>query len=225
MSTPTFTPNDQPVGQPQTTRFDARYAPQQESRQCEHRVVSREEILRSGHRDGPMLLSEPMVPSESARPAELASPERPIGVGVDQQRLWAGGAASAVVVALVALVGVLVSRWVFGVPVLAPQRDGAYGDVHTTVLIVAAAGAALAATGLAGLLMLGTLRPRLFFGWIVALVTAIAVAAPFGTVAALDGKVATAVVNLAVGVAVGVLVSGVAGRSVPAARPASAGIR
>ena len=36
--------------------------------------------------------------------------------------------------------------------------------------------------------MLGTLRPLLFFGWIVALVTAIMVAFPFSTTAALDAK-------------------------------------
>ncbi len=152
-------------------------------------------------------------------------PERRIGVGVDQQKLWAGGAASAVVVGLLALVGVLVSRWLFKAPVLAPQQDGAYGDVHTTVLILVAVGATLAATGLVSLLMLGTLRPQLFFGWIVALVTAIAVAFPFSTTAALDGKIATALVNLAIGVAIGTLVSGVAGRSIPAARPASGDFR
>jgi hypothetical protein len=153
------------------------------------------------------------------------APERRVGVGVDQHKLWAGGAASAVVVGLVALVGVLVMRWLFKVPVLAPQQDGAYGDVHTTALILVAVGATLAATGLASLLMLGTLRPQLFFGWIVALVTTIAVAAPFGTAAALDGKIATAVVNLAIGVAIGTLVSGVAGRSVPAPRPAFGALR
>jgi hypothetical protein len=151
--------------------------------------------------------------------------ERRVGVGVDQHKLWAGGAASAVVVGLVALVGVLVMRWLFKVPVLAPQQDGAYGDVHTTALILVAVGATLAATGLASLLMLGTLRPQLFFGWIVALVTTIAVAAPFGAAAALDGKIATAVVNLAIGVAIGTLVSGVAGRSIPAPRPASGALR
>ena len=38
----------------------------------------------------------------------------------------------------VALVGVLVSRWLFNLPVLAPRQDGAYGDVRTTALILAA---------------------------------------------------------------------------------------
>jgi FtsH-binding integral membrane protein len=193
MSTPTFTPSDQPASRPQTTRIDTLYAP--------------------------------MTPMARMTPGEPDDSGRRIGVGVDQQKLWAGGAASAVVVALLALVGVLVSRWLFNVPVLAPQHDGAYGDVHTTVLILAAVGATLAATGLANLLMLGTLRPQLFFGWIVALVTTIAVAFPFSTTAALDGKIATAIVNLAIGVAIGTLVSGVAGRSIPAARPASGDFR
>jgi Family of unknown function (DUF6069) len=139
-------------------------------------------------------------------------------VGVDARKLWAGGAASAIVAGLVALVGVLVSRWLFNVPVLAPRQDGAYGDVRTTVLILASMAAALAATGLVHLLMLGTLRPMLFFGWIVGLVTTITVAFPFGTTAALDAKIATALVSLAIGVATGTLVGGVAMQSVPGAR-------
>ena len=114
-----------------------------------------------------------------------------------------------------ALVGVLVSRWLFKVPVLAPRQDGAYGDVRTTALIVMAVAAAIVATGLVHLLMLGTLRPLMFFGWIVALVTTIAVIFPFNTTAALDAKVATALVYLAIGIAVGTLVGGVAARSIP----------
>jgi hypothetical protein len=38
--------------------------------------------------------------------------------------LWSGGVATAVVAGLVALVGVLVCRWVFNIPILAPRRDG-----------------------------------------------------------------------------------------------------
>jgi hypothetical protein len=140
---------------------------------------------------------------------------RRIGVGADAQKLWAGGAVSAVITGLVALVGVLVSRWLFNLPVLAPRQDGAYGDVRTTALILVAVAAALLATGLVHLLMLGTLRPLMFFGWIVALVTAIAVMFPFSTTAALDAKLATALVNLVIGIAIGTLVGGVATRSIP----------
>jgi len=66
---------------------------------------------------------------------------------------------------------------------------------------------------LAQLLMIGTLRPLMFFGWIVALASTIIVVFPFSTTAPLDAKIATAVVNLAIGVAVGTLVGGVAARS------------
>ena len=140
---------------------------------------------------------------------------RRIGVGADARKLWAGGAASALITGLVALVGLLVSRWLFNLPVLAPRQDGAYGDVRTTALILVAVAAALAATAVVHLLMLGTLRPLMFFGWIVALVTTIAAIFPFSTAAALDAKIATALVNLAIGVAVGTLVGGVAARSIP----------
>jgi Family of unknown function (DUF6069) len=157
----------------------------------------------------------------TTRPMMAVSSRGRVGVGVDEGKLWAGGAASAVVAGLVALAGVLVSRWLFKVPVLAPSQDGAYGDVHTTTLILVAMAAALAATALVHLLMLGTQRPLLFFGWIAALVTTIAVIFPFSTTAALDAKIATAIVNLAIGLATGMLVGGVAARSIPRARRTS----
>ncbi len=61
-------------------------------------------------------------------------------------RLWAGRAATAIVAGLVALVGVLVCRWLFNVPILAPQGEGVYGDAATTNFVLAAAGAAFLAT-------------------------------------------------------------------------------
>jgi len=155
---------------------------------------------------------------EPARTSPLESRISRAGVRVDSRKLWSGGVASAAVAALAALAGVLVSRWLFGLPVLAPASDGTYGDVRTTALVLVAAATALAATGLVHLLMVSTPRPFLFFGWIVGLVTTITVAFPFGTTAALDAKIATAVVSLAIGVATGTLVGGVATRSVPGAR-------
>jgi len=133
--------------------------------------------------------------------------------GVDARKLWSGGAASAVVAGLLALTGVLISRWIFDLPVLAPKGDGTYGDVRTTAFVLAAAGGALVATGLVHLLMLAVPRPLLYFGWIIALVTIIIVAFPFSTGAALDAKIATAVVDLVIGVATGVLVGEAASRS------------
>jgi hypothetical protein len=132
---------------------------------------------------------------------------------VDGSRLWPGGIATAIVAALVALVGILVCRWLFGVPILAPRQDGAYGDAHTTGMVLAAAVAALLATGLAHLLLLSTPRPLTFFAWIVGLATAVLVLFPFSTGAPLSEKVATAAVDLVIGFAIGSLISGVAARS------------
>ena len=141
------------------------------------------------------------------------APHRRARPGVDAGKLWSGGAASAVVTGLLALTGVLISRWLFDLPVLAPKGDGTYGDVRTTGFVLAAAGGALAATGLVHLLMLTVPRPLMYFGWIIALVTVIVVAFPFSTSAALDAKIATAIVDLVIGVATGVLVGGAASRS------------
>ena len=64
------------------------------------------------------------------------------------------------------------------------------------------------------LLLLATPRPRLFFTWIIALATVIAVVFPLGTSAPVSQKVATAIINLVLGCAIGSLVSGVAARSI-----------
>jgi hypothetical protein len=107
-----------------------------------------------------------------------------------------------------------VARWLFGIPLLAPKQDGAYGDAHTTGLVLMAAAAALVATGIAHLLMLSTPRPLTFFGWIIGLATVLAVLVPFSTTAPLTAKTATGVVSLVLGIAIGSLISGVARRSV-----------
>jgi hypothetical protein len=137
-----------------------------------------------------------------------------IGVDFDVRRLWSAAVASAVVVGLLALLGVLACRWLFHIPLLAPRSDGTYGDVRTTGFALAAAAATLVATGLVHLLMLSTPRPLLYFGWIVAMVTLLAVVVPFSTTAALSAKFATAFVNLVIGIMAGSLVGGAATRSI-----------
>jgi hypothetical protein len=124
--------------------------------------------------------------------------------------LWTGGVATALVAALVAFVGVLICRGLFGVPVLAPTEDGAVGDASTFRLAALAALAALLATGLLHLLLVSTPRPRRFFGWIMGLATVAATLLPFLTDADLDEKVATAAIYLAIGISIGSLLSGVA---------------
>jgi Family of unknown function (DUF6069) len=145
-------------------------------------------------------------------PYEDSARSRPTPRKVDAGRLWTGGVATAVVAALVAVVGVLIARGLFEVPLLAPTGEGALGDASTARLAGLAAAAALLATGLLHLLLLSTPRPGQFFTWIIALVTVIAAVLPLLTDAELDSKVATAALNLCLGVTIGSLVSSV-GRS------------
>ena len=52
----------------------------------------------------------------------------------------------------------------------------------------------------------------MFFTWIIGLATVIAVAYPFSTTAPLSQQVATAVINLVLGTAIGSLINGTAAR-------------
>ena len=133
---------------------------------------------------------------------------------VDAKQLWVGGIFTAIVAALVALLGVLVCRWLFNIPLLSPQSQGTYGDAHTTDVVLVAAAAALVATGLAHLLLVAAPRPMTFFDWIVGLVTLLLVLYPFSTSAPISQKIATAVVTLVIGFAIGSLTNGVAARAV-----------
>ena len=159
-------------------------------------------------------MTTPMRRAEEP-PPEPSGPVR----WVEPGPLWAGGVATAVVAALIALAGVLIARWLFTIPILAPRQDGAWGNVSTGTFVLAAAGAALVATAIMHLLLLTTPRPQLFFGWIIALATLVAVVFPFSTTAPLAQKVATATVNLILGFAIGTLINGVAGRAVRRRRP------
>jgi hypothetical protein len=149
-------------------------------------------------------MTRPIMPDDGAPRT------RPV---VDARQLWAGGVATAVVAALVALVGVVVCRWLFNIALLSPSRAGAYGDAHTTDVVLLAAAAALLATGLLHLLLAATPRPLSFFSWIVGLVTLLMVLFPFSTSAPLSQKIATAAVDLVIGFAIGVLLNGVGARS------------
>jgi uncharacterized protein DUF6069 len=120
----------------------------------------------------------------------------------DGGRLWAGGAATALVAAGVALVGVLVVRKMLDSTVLIPGggRDTA-GEAMTT-LPIAAALITLLATGLLHLLMTTTPQAGQFFGWIAGLALALIVLQVFLGEADLLIQVQTAVLYLLIGVAI-----------------------
>ena len=77
----------------------------------------------------------------------------------DPGRFWAGAVATAIVAALIALVGILICRWTLKIPILAPAGDGAWGDAHTGEYVLVAALVALVAAGLLYLLVLSTPQP------------------------------------------------------------------
>ena len=127
---------------------------------------------------------------------------------VDAGRLWAGGVATAVVAALLTVAGVVVARGLFHVPILAPKGAGVWGSASTGWYAAAAAALGLLATGLMHVLTLFTPRPMRFFGWIVALATAVSVLVPLSIGGDLGARVATATLNLVLGIAIGSLVAG-----------------
>jgi Family of unknown function (DUF6069) len=147
------------------------------------------------------------------RPMPSRNPGPEITRRVDAKTLWSGGVATAVVAGLIALVGILVCRWLFKIPILAPSQDGAWGAASTVGYVLASAAIALAATAMMYLLLLAAPYPRVFFAWIMALATVVAVVYPFSTTAPTSQKLATAVVNLVLGVAIGTLVAEVSRRA------------
>ena len=136
---------------------------------------------------------------------------------VDAGRLWAGGLATAVVAGLVALVGVLLAQGALDIAMVGPPLIPVPGSFALRYAVTAAV-LALLATALAHLLLATTPRPRSFFSWIVGLATAVGVVLPFTLDGTTAGRLATAVVDLVVGLAVLSLLSSVMARSV---RPGS----
>jgi hypothetical protein len=147
------------------------------------------------------------------------------GPTVNAGKLWAGGAATAAVAALIAVAGILLGRGLFDIDVLAPQGRGVWGDASTGWYALGAGLGALIATAILHVLLLTTPRPMRFFGWVIALTTAVAMLAPFATDASLGSRMYTAGLNLVLGVAVGSLVAGVGKSAIvpvtvrPAPRP------
>ena len=120
---------------------------------------------------------------------------------VDAGPLWAGGVATAVVAALIAFVGVLVMQNLLDITMVRPPLIPIGGSFIVRYAVTAAV-LALIATALAHLLLVTTPRPRAFFSWIVGLATAVGVVLPFALEGTTAGRLATAGVNLVIGLAV-----------------------
>lgn len=134
-------------------------------------------------------------------------------------RLWAGGVATAVIAALIVIVGISIARGIFGVPMPVPAPNGGMSAIAYVGIAV---GAAIVATAVVHLLIVGAPRPLAFFAWIVFLATVLGVLAPFSNsvfgsfsnIAYLNSKSSVAAINLIVGIAIGTLLTSVARSSV-----------
>ncbi|HEY3682821.1 MAG TPA: DUF6069 family protein [Streptosporangiaceae bacterium] len=145
------------------------------------------------------------------RAAPPRSPDRP---HVNGGRLWAGGVATAVIAAGIGVVGLFIARGLFDVPVYLPQHDHTVLNADSVWLGLTGFVAGLVATAVMHALLLVAPRPKMFFGWIVALVTIVAVLWPFSLDMALYSQIATAVISAAMGIAIGSMLSGIASSAV-----------
>jgi hypothetical protein len=141
---------------------------------------------------------------------------------LDAGRLWAGGVATALVAALIAVVGVLIGRDALDLAMVEPPLLPV-GDSFPVRYAVTAAVFALVATGLAQLLALTTPRPRSFFSWIVGLVTVVWTVLPLTQDGTAGGRLATALLDLVIGLAILSLTSSVMARSFRSATPPAQG--
>jgi Na+/phosphate symporter len=123
-----------------------------------------------------------------------------VGPGnINAGRLWVGGFATAIVAALIVIVGVYIARGILNIPVLAPKAASNFGNSTTAVYAALAAVTTLVATGLLHVLLLGAPRPLVFFTWITGLAVLAVAAAPFTQPASTSSKVFTCVLNVVAG--------------------------
>jgi hypothetical protein len=152
------------------------------------------------------------------RPAP--APRQPV---LNAGKLWAGGLATALVAALIAIGGILVGRGLFDVDVLAPKGAGVWGGARTGWYAFGAGVASLIATAIVHLLILFAPRPMLFFGWLISMATLVGMAAPFFSDQDQASRIYTATLNLILGIAIGSLVAGSAHAAIRAAAPVRPG--
>lgn len=157
-------------------------------------------------------MSEDWTPAQPWRPPQNTPPtsRRP---DVDAGKLWAGGVATAVVAALIAIVGIVIARGIFHIAVLAPKRSGTWGNANTVTYALVAFAIGVLATALMHLLLLYTPAPFTFFGWILGLATLVGALAPFASNADTASKVSTAIINAIIGIATWSLLASTGRRS------------
>lgn len=145
------------------------------------------------------------------------SPEPPRWRGQTEfsaTKLWTGGVAAALIEALLAVVGFLVVKNILRMPILGVAPSGNTYSPTMAGYAFAGAVAAILATAVMHLLLVGTPRPLFYFGWVGALCTAILFLIPLGIRQDWSNVVPTAVINLIGGIVITVIVRGTAAASI-----------
>jgi hypothetical protein len=132
---------------------------------------------------------------------------------IDPGRFVAGALATALVAALIGLVGVIVIEGIFDQDLVPPPDIFSTGS-HAAAFAIDGAIFAILGAAVLALLVISTPRPRRFFGWIMALGVVIITVLPFAWTSHLDRAVLSAVVSLIIGVATWSLLAGVATRTI-----------
>ncbi|MDQ0375848.1 hypothetical protein [Cellulomonas humilata] len=152
----------------------------------------------------------PVQPVQPVQPVPVA-PARPADPSVDAGRFWAGVVATALVAALVGLVGVVIVDQILGFELAVQDVFGV--DSTGAAYVVGAAVIAVLAGGLLHLLVLTTPKPKAFFGWIMFLGTLTAALLPLTWTDVLESSISAGLVNALIGIAIWSLLLGVLSRT------------
>ncbi|MGY4645638.1 hypothetical protein [Cellulomonas sp. URHB0016] len=150
------------------------------------------------------------VPAAAVPVAPAAPPPRP-RIAIDGGRYWAGVAATAVVAALVGVVGVVVFERIFDIPLVNKDPFGTGSSMGAYV--VGAVATTLVAALLLQALVLSTPEPSTFFGWIMGLGTLVVALLPLTWTDDKTAALCSGLVNLLIGIAVWSLLTGVLART------------
>jgi hypothetical protein len=153
---------------------------------------------------------------------ERVSARSDTGDVIDTRTLWTGGVVTAVIVGGLTIVGFLLIEGILRYPLLGDRANAQVAHVTMVGYAVGAAIAALLATAAMHVLLMTTHRPQWFFAWLGGIGTAIAVLLPLTQ--HLPAPLATATVNLGLGLTIVGMVRHTAAASVRARGVARADI-
>jgi hypothetical protein len=128
---------------------------------------------------------------------------------IDAGRLWRGAIATALVAIGVALVGSLIIRGLLDIKLVRRTDGGDFVQATTAWYVGAAIVGTILATGLLHALMSLTPAPFRFYGWITGLAIVATAIIPWTFDATNETKIATSLLNVAIGACIATLVSGI----------------